>query len=224
MAFTDRHDAGRRLADELARRRLDTPVMIALPRGGVPVAAQVAARLNAPLDVLVVRKLGCPWQSELGFGAIGEGGIRTLNHELVTRLGLSAEQIDAITAREQAELERRVRRYREGRPPVPVRGRVAILVDDGLATGFTARAAIAVLRHQGAANVVLAIPVAPPATVAELRAVADDVVCLRTPTRFLALGQFYDDFRQTSDEEVAALLAAHSDAVASADTDAATYP
>lgn len=207
MRFADRRDAGRQLAERLARLQAETPVVVGLPRGGVPVAAEVAARLQAPLDVLVVRKLGCPWQPELGMGAIGEGGATVLNHDLIARLGVTAAELDAVAAREQAELERRVRAYRGTRTGVPVAGRVVIVVDDGIATGFTARAAIAVLRRQGAQRVVLAVPVVSPEIVEELRGIADDVVCLLTPTWFFGIGAFYENFAQTGDDEVRRLLA-----------------
>lgn len=210
MPFVNRREAGRRLADELARHSLERPVVIALPRGGVPVAAEVAARLGAPLDVLVVRKLGCPWQPELGMGAIGEGDVRVLNDYLIARLQITPEHVEAAIAAEQAEVRRRVRRYRGDRTPLPVQGRTVILVDDGLATGFTARAGIEMLRRRGATRVVLAVPVAPDRTVQELRSLADDVVCLETPSFFMAIGEWYADFRQTTDEEVAHLLAARS--------------
>jgi putative phosphoribosyl transferase len=207
MSFVDRCDAGRRLGASLAGRGLADAVVVALPRGGVPVAAEVAATLGAPLDILVVRKLGCPWQPELGMGGIGEGGVRVLNEALIARLGITAEQVDAVAAEEQAELERRVRRYRGDRPAVPVAGRTVVLVDDGLATGFSARTAVAVLRQQGAGRIVLAVPVAPSETIRQMQTVADEVVCLETPAWFLAIGEWYADFRQTSDDEVTTLLA-----------------
>jgi putative phosphoribosyl transferase len=207
MSFVDRRDAGRRLGASLAGRGLADAVVVALPRGGVPVAAEVAATLGAPLDILVVRKLGCPWQPELGMGGIGEGGVRVLNEALIARLGITAEQVDAVAAEEQAELERRVRRYRGDRPAVPVAGRTVVLVDDGLATGFSARTAVAVLRQQGAGRIVLAVPVAPSETIRQMQTVADEVVCLETPAWFLAIGEWYADFRQTSDDEVTTLLA-----------------
>jgi predicted phosphoribosyltransferase len=174
----------------------------------VVVAAEVALRLGAPLDIVVVRKLGCPWQPELGIGAIAEDGIRVLNDELVREVGVNAAELEAVTVRERAELERRVVRYRAGRTRHPVRDRVVIVVDDGLATGYTARAAIASLRAAGARRVVLAVPVAPDQSVAELSRVADEVVVVDTPPFFYAIGAFYADFRQTSDEEVIALLEA----------------
>jgi putative phosphoribosyl transferase len=209
MRFRDRADAGRGLAERLRRCRLEEPiVVVGLPRGGVPVAAEVARALGAPLDVLVVRKLGCPWQPELAMGAIGEGDVIVLNPGLIAAAGLGAEAVREVVRRERVELERRVRRYRGGRPPAPVEGRTVVLVDDGLATGSTARAAIRVLRGRGARRVVLAVPVAPPHAVQELRELADEVVAVETPEPFLAIGQFYADFSQTSDEEVARLLAA----------------
>jgi putative phosphoribosyl transferase len=212
MAFRDRVDAGRQLAERLAEYR-DEPVVVvvALPRGGVPVAAEVARALRAPLDVLVVRKLGCPWQPELGMGAIAEGDITVLNEDLIARLGVDDAAIRTVADRERAELERRIRRYRGERPPVPVEGRTAILVDDGIATGSTARAAVDVLRRRGASRVVLAAPVAPREAVATLGHAADEVVTVETPLLFMAIGQFYDDFSQTTDDEVADLLAERSE-------------
>jgi putative phosphoribosyl transferase len=207
MSFADRRDAGRKLARLVARMAPHDPVVIGLPRGGVPVAAAVAAELGAPLDVLVVRKLGCPWQPELGVGAISEDGVEVRNHDLIERLGLTERQVDAVAEEERAELDRRVRRYRGGRPPVHVRGRTAVLVDDGLATGSTARAAIVALRRLGAGRVVLAVPVMPSAAVGEMSALADDVVAVSTPERLSSIGEWYSDFRQTSDDEVASALA-----------------
>jgi putative phosphoribosyl transferase len=184
--------------------------VVGLPRGGVPVATEVAGALGAPLDVLVVRKLGCPWQPELGMGAIGEANVVVLNEDLVARLGVPTVDVEAVTERERTELERRVRRYRGERAPVLVEGRTVIVVDDGIATGFTARAAIAILRRRGAKRVVLAVPVAPLGTVEELGRVADEVVVLKEPVAFFAIGEFYANFNQTSDEEVAACLAGTS--------------
>jgi putative phosphoribosyl transferase len=174
------------------------------------VATEVAGALGAPLDVLVVRKLGCPWQPELGMGAIGEANVVVLNEDLVARLGVPTVDVEAVTERERTELERRVRRYRGERAPVLVEGRTVIVVDDGIATGFTARAAIAILRRRGAKRVVLAVPVAPLGTVEELGRVADEVVVLKEPVAFFAIGEFYANFNQTSDEEVAACLAGTS--------------
>jgi len=206
MAYRDRHDAGRQLAAELAMTGLVDPVVLALPRGGVPVAYQVARVLHAPLDVLVVRKLGHPAQPELALGALGEGGVQVLNDALIDECDISTRDLQHVAMIEQAELRRRSQRYRRRRDPVPITGRNVILVDDGLATGSTARAAIEVARQRGAAQVVLAVPVAPASTVAELRRVADAVVCLQTPRWFGSVGSFYDAFEQTTDEEVARLL------------------
>ena len=207
MRFRDRVDAGRQLAARLEGLRAERPVVVGLPRGGVPVAAEVARVLDAPLDVIVVRKLGHPLQPELGIGAIGEGGAIVLNRELVEQLRVSADDIREVRAREEVELARRVARYRGDGAPVPVEGRTVVLVDDGLATGFTARAAIDVLRHLGARRIVLAIPVAPTDTIEELRALADDVVCVETPAPFRSIGEWYVDFSQVSDTEVTDLLA-----------------
>jgi putative phosphoribosyl transferase len=212
MPFRDRRDAGCRLGERLAPLRAEHPIVLGLPRGGVPVAAEIARALDAPLDVLVVRKLGCPWQPELGVGAIGEGGVRVLNEDLVARLGLGDDELAAVADREAAELDRRVRRYRDGREPAPIRDRTVVVVDDGLATGFTARAAVEVLRRRGARRIVLAVPVGPEHSCAELAALADEVVCLETPATFRAIGSWYDDFHQVRDEEVAALLARSPDA------------
>jgi len=178
-----------------------------MARGGVPVAFEVAAALDAPLDVVVVRKLGHPRQPELGLGAIGEDGVRVVNAALVEQLEVTRDVLDDVTARQSTELERRLRVYRGGRAPFPVEGRTAIVVDDGLATGFTARAAIEVMRRRSAARVVLAVPVGPPDAVEALGTVADEVVCVDTTTRFFGLSEWYEDFDQVSDEEVARLLA-----------------
>ena len=214
MTFRDRGEAGRLLARRLRGLQRLRPVVLGLPRGGIPVAAEVARALHAPLDVLVVRKLGCPWHRELGFGAIGEQGVRILNADLVRELRLSSAQIEDVTAREQAELERRVLRYRGERPPVDLQGRTVIVVDDGVATGSTARAAVELVRRRGAAHLVVAVPVASGHAARELAALADDVVCLESSEAFGAISQFYDDFAQTTDEEVAAALAAASPAPA----------
>ena len=208
--FADRSEAGRALARALAGYRGRDVLVLGLPRGGIPVAYQVAGALGAPLDVLVVRKLGVPYQPELAFGAIGEGGVRVLNDRVLRRIEVSVENLAAVEDAERSELDRRVNLYRGGRPGLPLAGRVVLIVDDGFATGATARAAALVARAQGAASVVLAAPIGAPDTVAALREVADDVVCLGTPRGFSAVGQGYDDFSQTSDEEVGALLrAAH---------------
>nr|WP_202433629.1 phosphoribosyltransferase family protein [Streptomyces sp. SID7815] len=190
------------------------PVVLGLPRGGVPVAYEVAQALGAPLDVIVVRKLGVPYHPELGFGAIGEGGVRIISEEIVRRTGVGEKDLVAVERAEAAELVRRAHAYREGRPRLPLEGRAVVVVDDGVATGATARAACQVVRAQGAAYVVLAVPVAPPDAAARLREDADEVVCLSAPVLFSAVGEWYRDFSQTSDEEVVALLArASADAV-----------
>lgn len=206
MLFTDRDDAGRRLAEALRKYEPANPVVLGLPRGGVPVAFHVAHALRAPLDVIVVRKLGVPYQRELAFGAIGEGGVRVISDDIVRRGRLTPQDIAEVEAAEQAELARQAHRFRAGRSRVPLRGRTAILVDDGIATGATAAAACGVVRAQGAAKVVMAAPVAPPDAAARLAEAADDVVFLATPAGFSAVGQWYQDFSQTSDEEVIALL------------------
>lgn len=208
MRFADRTEAGRLLAAQLVGLAGEAPVVLGLPRGGVPVAAEVARALGAPLDVLIVRKLGCPWQPELGVGALGEGGVQLLNTRLMAELGVRESELDETIRREQAVIDERVRAYRAGTDAVPIAGRTAIVVDDGLATGFTARAAIEVLRHRGVGRIVVAVPVAPAETLADLRHLADDVVCLEMPRRFQAIGHHYGDFSQTSDDEVTRLLAA----------------
>jgi predicted phosphoribosyltransferase len=206
--FVDRVEAGRALGERLAEYagRPDV-IVLALPRGGVPVAREVAHALGAPLDVLVVRKLGLPGQRELAMGALASGGMRVLNQELVEQLGIEEAVIDRVAAREAAELERRELLYRGGRPAVDVAARVAILVDDGLATGSTMQAAVRVTRAQGPARIVVAVPTAPPQTCASLERVADEVVCLLRPEPFYAVGLSYDDFSEVSDEEVQRLLA-----------------
>lgn len=183
------------------------PVVVGMARGGLPVAALVAERLGAVLDVIVVRKIGVPWQPELGVGAIAEGGAVVLNEALITELDLKGDDLSAVIDRERKVLGDRVRRYRGVRPPVPVTGRLAILVDDGLATGFTARAAIEALRDRGAQKVVLAVPVAPTDTLETLRGIADEVIAIETPAWLVAIGEHYEDFSQTSDDEIASLLA-----------------
>lgn len=205
--FRDRRDAGRRLAGRLVHYRALDPVVVGMPRGGVPVAAEVADRLGAPLEIIVVRKIGCPWQPELGIGAIAEGDVRVLNEALVEEIGLRPDEVEDATAPEREELARRVRRYRGGRAAIPVDGRLVILVDDGLATGYTARAAIEALRRRGVRHVVLAVPVAPEDSVAALRRVADEVAVVDIPPWFRSIGEFYENFSQTSDDEVISLLA-----------------
>jgi putative phosphoribosyl transferase len=204
--YVDRADAGRRLAGRLLGYRERDVLVLGLPRGGVPVAFEVANVLAAPLDVLVVRKLGVPSQPELAFGAIGEGGVRVLNESVLRHVPISEADIAKVEAAQRIELQRRVERYRADRAPVPLAGRVVVIIDDGFATGSTARAACLVARARGAATVVLAAPIGAPDTIAELRSYADDVVCLGAPTYFTAVGQGYTNFHQTSDEEVCTLL------------------
>jgi predicted phosphoribosyltransferase len=196
------------LAQQLGAYRGRPEVLVlALPRGGVPVAFEVASALDAPLDVFVVRKLGVPGHEELAMGAIASGGVRILNTEVLESVLLAPWSIEETTEREQRELERRERLYRKGRPRLDVRGRTVLLVDDGLATGSSARAAVAALRRLGAGRIVVAVPVAPASTVEKLAREADEVVCLTTPSSFDAVGSFYESFPQTTDEEVRNLLA-----------------
>ncbi|MBS1696787.1 MAG: phosphoribosyltransferase [Actinobacteria bacterium] len=210
--FADRSDAGRRLGARLAADPPSDPVVFGLPRGGVPVADEVARALAAPLDVLVVRKVGVPWQSELALGAVGEEGAVVRNDDVVRITGVDEETLRAGEHRERAEVEHRALRFRGGRPPAVLAGRTAVIVDDGIATGATMRAACAIARARGAARVLVAVPVAAPDAVAALRAgpdpAADAVVCLEAPDDFMAVGMHYVDFRQTSDEEVVQILAA----------------
>jgi putative phosphoribosyl transferase len=207
MQFADRTEAGQRLADRLLHLRGQPVVALGLPRGGAPVAAEVARAVGAPLDVIVVRKLGVPFQPELAMGAVGEDDARVIDTEVVRLASVSAEELAAIEARERAEVDRRARSYRAGRNRVPLAGRIAVLVDDGIATGATARAACQVARALGAARVVLATPVAPPDWQYRIGSDADEMVCVATPTPFFAIGEFYDDFSQTSDAAVVACLA-----------------
>lgn len=205
--YANRTDAGRRLATSLGKYagRRDV-IVLALPRGGVPVGFEVACALDVPLDVFVVRKLGLPWQEELAVGAIASGGAIVLNDDVVRISGITREQLDRVTRAEEAELHRRERQYRGDRPFPDLRGKTVILVDDGLATGATMRAAAEALRHEGPAAVVIAVPVAASETCHRLQSVADDVVCAMTPEPFEAVGVWYDDFSQTSDAEVEDLL------------------
>jgi putative phosphoribosyl transferase len=205
--FTDRAEAGELLAarfTELADR--DNAIVLALPRGGVPVGYQVARSLRVPLDVFVVRKLGVPGHEELAMGAIASGGVRLLNDEIVDALGIPGPLIDQVARREQAELERREQLYRGNRPLVSLTNKTVILVDDGLATGSTMRAAVAAIRRQQPKGIIVAVPVGAPSTCDEMREVAEDVVCLRTPDPFVAVGLWYRDFGETSDAEVRELL------------------
>ena len=206
MAFVNRVDAGRRLAERLQHLGGEPVVVLGLPRGGVPVAFEVARAIHAPLDVIVVRKLGVPNQPELAMGAIGEDGIRVLNDDVIGITQVSERELAAVEARERAELERRARRFRGERPGHPLEGRTAIIVDDGIATGSTARAACQVARAHGATRVVLAVPVAPPGWTSRFEADADELIALETPEPFFAVGQFYEDFSQTTDDEVVSYL------------------
>jgi len=206
-AFLDRAEAGRQLAESLHKYAgREDVIVLGLPRGGVPVAYEVAKQLRAPLDVFIVRKLGVPGFEELAAGAIASGGVRVLNEDVMRAIPHADETIEAVTARETAELERRELIYREGRPPPEPRGRIVILVDDGLATGATMRAAVKALRQRGAARIVVAVPVGPPDTCRELQQEADETICLSTPEFFQAVGQYYEDFSQTSDQDVRELL------------------
>lgn len=212
MPFEDRTQAGRRLAAALDRYRDTDAVVLALPRGGVPVAAEVAAHLNAPLDLLLVRKIGVPGQPELAMGAVVEGaGTAAVRNEGVVRAArVSPVEFERVRQAEVKEIERRRARYLAGREPLDVAGRTVIVVDDGIATGATMRAAVAGLRQRGAGRTVIAIPVAPPEAVADLQGEADEVICLEQPAAFGAIGFFYRDFRQISDLEVISTLDAFS--------------
>jgi putative phosphoribosyl transferase len=206
--FPDRAEAGRVLGLKLSKYAGGEDVIVlGLPRGGVPVAYEVARALRVPLDVFIVRKLGVPGFEELAVGAIASGGVRVLNEEVANALPNRDEIIEAVTAKETAELERREQEYRDGRPSPDLQGKTAILIDDGLATGATMRAAVKALRKRGVAKIVVAVPVGPPDTCREFEDVADEVVCASAPEFFQAVGQYYEDFSQTSDEEVRTLLA-----------------
>src|SRR3990172_5394124 len=201
--FTNRTTAGRALAERLGAYQDRTDVMVlGIPRGGVPVAFEVATALHAPLDVFVVRKLGVPGQEELAFGAISSGGVRVFNTEVVEAMGISEQDIEMVTAEERRELERRERAYRGTRPPLNVAGMTVIVVDDGIATGSSMQAAILALRQLKPARIVIAVPVAPVSTCTRLRPEVDDVVCVYMPESFMAIGQFYEDFLPVSDEAV----------------------
>ncbi|MGZ4187938.1 MAG: phosphoribosyltransferase family protein [Solirubrobacteraceae bacterium] len=205
--FADRHEAGRELAERLRARSIHDPIVFGLARGGVPVAFEVAQALRAPLDVLVVRKIGAPGNPELGIGAIAEGDVRVLNQEVVRHLLVGVEELEGAIARARAEVDARVQRYRGGRPPLEVKGRTAIVVDDGLATGGTARAALRAIRARGARRLILAVPVGAPDSVESLRGEADEVICLLQPELMWAVGLWYEHFEPTSDTEIAKLLA-----------------
>ncbi|HEX5587433.1 MAG TPA: phosphoribosyltransferase family protein [Acidimicrobiia bacterium] len=212
MRFEDRREAGRALAQLVAHLRDDDPVVLAIPRGGVPVAFEVARALDSPLESVVVRKLGVPFQRELAMGAIGEGGVRVLDSDVVRLAQVTADEIAAAEARERAELNRRVRVYRGDRPLPALTGHTVIVVDDGIATGSTIRAALLVARAHGAARVVLAAPVGPTEALEKFADIADEVIVARTPTPFVAIGQWYEHFEPTTDDEVRELLAAASPA------------
>ena len=205
--FSDRREAGRVLAERLQDYK-DSPgvIVLALPRGGVPVAYEVAQELHAPLDVFIVRKLGVPGHEELAMGAIASGGVRVLNEEVVAQIGLPNSAIDRVAQRELRELERREREYRGDQPPPDVRGKTVILIDDGLATGSTMRAAAMALRRLNPARLVIAVPAAAPETCEAFRDEVDEIICAITPDPFYAVGIWYEDFSQTSDEEVRELL------------------
>ncbi len=206
-AFPNRIEAGRQLAEKLDNYAgHEDVIVLGLPRGGVPVAYEVAKRLHAPLDVFIVRKLGVPGFEELAAGAIASGGVRVLYQDVMRAIPYADEAIEAVTAKETAELERREQLYREGRPPPELRDQIVILVDDGLATGATMRAAVKALRERGVARIVVAVPVAPPDTCHEVEQLADETICLSMPPFFQAVGQYYEDFSQTSDDEVHDLL------------------
>ncbi len=208
--FLDRAEAGRLLADAIVKKHYAKPVVLALPRGGVPVALEVAKRLHAPLDLVLVRKLGVPFQPELAAGAVVDGAVpkTVYNDDVITRAGLTRAEVDDIALRELREIDRRRDLYLKDRARAPIAGRTAIVVDDGLATGATARAALHALRRKKPARLVLAVPVAPPDTIAALKTEADETVCLSQPEDFYAIGAHYLDFRQLSDEDVIDLLAA----------------
>lgn len=212
FTFSNRNDAGRALAAELSHYadRHDV-VVLALPRGGVPIGFEIARALHTPLDVFLVRKLGVPHYEELAMGAIASGGTRVLNDAVVKQLRITADQIEEVSRLERRELERRESAFRRGHSPVPVAGRICILVDDGLATGSTMRAAVMALKKQNPQRIVIAVPVAAVETCAEFESLVDEIVCLYTPDPFMAVGRWYDDFAQLSDEEVREYLerAAH---------------
>jgi putative phosphoribosyl transferase len=213
VRFRDRTDAGQALAHSLEDLRGTDVVVLGLPRGGVPVAYEVARALGAPLDVIVVRKLGVPYQPELAMGAIGEGGIRVSNDEVIRRGNITPQEIAAVEQRERADLVQQAQRFRAGRPHVEVAGRTAVIVDDGIATGSTAAAASQVARQLGATRVILAVPVGAAESIGALQTVCDEVICLHAPQYFMAVGTFYDNFRHVSDTEVSDLLARALEAV-----------
>jgi len=208
LRFRDRIEAGQLLGREIAKRlgAIADAIVLALPRGGVPVGAEVAKALNAPLDVFIVRKLGVPRHEELAMGAIASAGVRVLNRDVIDYARITQQQIDAVAAREKRELSRRETEYRGNHPPLDVRGRTVIIVDDGLATGSTMRAAVQALRAMEPKRIIVAVPVGAAQTCEDLREIADETICLRTPEPFEAVGLWYDDFTQTTDAAVHALL------------------
>ncbi len=207
--FADRRAAGRQLAARLHHLRQDAPLVLALPRGGVPVGFEVARELDAPLDTLLVRKIGVPWQPELALGAVVDGAEPQvlINEDLASELAIEQSYITSETARQLSEIERRRKVYFGDKPPLPLAGRMVIVVDDGIATGSTVRAALRAVRKAGARRIVLAVPVAPEDTIEQLRAEVDDIVCLSTPSPFIAVGAHYGEFLQLADADVIALLA-----------------
>ena len=218
FAFASRTEVGKLLAERLEKRRFERPVVLALPRGGVPVALEVARALKAPLDLILVRKIGVPWQPELAAAAIVDGERRELilNEEVIAITGIGKDEIERLAAKQLAEIERRRTLYLNDRQPVSVAGSTAIVVDDGIATGTTVKAALQALRKRNPKRLVLAVPVAPPGTIEDLRSYVDEIVCLEQPEPFYAIGAFYRDFHQVADEEVVEMLtAAASDAPAS---------
>ena len=204
--FKDRIDAGQILANRLTKYADQKPLVLGLPRGGVPVAFEVAKALKAPLDVYIVRKLGVPGQEELAMGAIATGDVRVLNQGVIDALQISEEAIETETRKEKEELKRREALYRGGRPTLDVTNRTVLLIDDGIATGSTIKAAIAALKKQKAGRIIVGVPVAPPSTIEELRKEVDEVVCLSTPEFFMAISLWYDEFPQTTDDDVRELL------------------
>jgi len=207
MIFRDRKQAGELLARKLTKyANREDVVVLAIPRGGVPVGFEVARALHVPLDIFIVRKLGVPWQEELAFGAVATGGVRVLDEQIMESLQLTPEQIEKVTERENKELERRERVYRGKRAALAVKGKLVLLVDDGIATGSSMLAGITALRQLEPAQIIVATPVAPPTTCARLRKKADDLVCVSMPESFFAIGQFYENFLATSDAEVCALV------------------
>ncbi len=216
MSFRNRSDAGSQLAAALQHYRKQQPVVLALPRGGVPVAAEVSAALGAPLDLIIVRKIGVPMQPELAMGAIAEGAppIIVRNEDVISLVGITNAEFKVVCDHERMEIERRRSRYLGGRAPIAVDGRTAILIDDGIATGATVRAAMLAVRARKPKKLVLAVPVAPPSTIEALRDDVDEIVCLEAPVRFDAIGAFYRDFGQVDDQEVVEILARHQAPVA----------